>query len=71
MPAKSKAMTRQDRILNKMRKAQALLLDAWVLLKEENQKGRQFDFTNSPRLSDLNDQILNRSQQIDKIIYQQ
>lgn len=63
--------TNRETIIDNLKKTRELLTETLLWLEFENQDGRQFDYVNSPRLSDNFDAINRTVKQIEKIIYQE
>jgi hypothetical protein len=63
-------MTKREQILKDIEMSNKRLFRAWQLLKDENIKGKQFDFVNAPRLSDLTNCLISRAELINEIVYQ-
>lgn len=57
-------------IQEKIKEARVLLSDSLLLLIEENANGKQFDYVNSPRLSDNFDALNKTVERMGSIIYQ-
>ncbi len=58
-------------ILEKINNARSDLLTALNLLIDENSEGNQFDYVNSPKLSDSFDALDRTVKKIEKIVYQE
>lgn len=58
-------------ILEKIQNARSELLTALTMLDDENKDGKQFDYVNSPRLSDSFDALNKTVKRIGKIVYQE
>lgn len=58
-------------ILEKINNARSDLLTALNLLIDENENGKQFDYVNSPKLSDSFDALNRTVERIGKIVYQE
>lgn len=65
------AIDNRQQALENINKAKLLLREALTLIEEENQDGKQFDYVNSPRLSDSFDGLQRTVNNIEKIVYQQ
>lgn len=57
-------------IIENLNQIRSLLLSTLLKLDDENKDGKQFDYVNSPRLSDAFDAASVTMQRIEKIIYQ-
>jgi hypothetical protein len=62
-------MNNRTIILEKINNARSDLLTALNLLIDENENGKQFDYVNSPRLSDSFDGVNRTVNKINKVIY--
>ena len=60
---------KQIEIVTKLRQAQTILHHALIDVKAENIEG-QFDYCNSPDLSDSINSILSFAKKIDDVVYQ-
>ena len=61
----------RTKILDNIAEARGLLITVLSLLAEENKDGEQFDYVNSPRLSDSFDALNKTVKRIEKIVYQE
>ena len=61
----------RKQILENLNQIRGLLISTLNLLDEENKDGKQFDYVNSPRLSDNFDGVNRTVNKINKIIYQE
>lgn len=61
----------RTKILDNITEARGLLITVLNLLDEENKDGKQFDYVNSPRLSDSFDALNKTVKRIERIIYQE
>ena len=59
----------RKQILENLNQIRGLLISTLNLLDEENKDGKQFDYVNSPRLSDNFDGVNRTVNKINKIIY--
>ena len=64
-------MENRKTILENLEQIRGILISTLLLLDEENQDGKQFDYVNSPKLSDSFDAANRTMQKINKIIYQE
>jgi len=64
-------MTNREKILDNLEQVRNLLLSTLLLLDDENKDGKQFDYVNSPILSDSFDAANRTMQKINKIVYQE
>jgi len=64
-------MTDREKIIDNLQQVRNLLLSTLLLLDDENKDGKQFDYVNSPRLSDSFDAANRTMQKINKIVYQE
>ena len=64
-------MNNRTIILEKINNARSDLLTALNLLIDENENGKQFDYVNSPKLSDSFDAFNRTVERIRKIVYQE
>ena len=64
-------MTNRETILDNLQQVRSLLLSTLLLLDDENKDGKQFDYVNSPRLSDSFDAVNSTVQKINRIVYQE
>jgi len=64
-------MTDREKIIDNLQQVRSLLLSTLLLLDDENKDGKQFDYVNSPRLSDSFDAVNRTMQKINKIVYQE
>ena len=64
-------MENRKTILENLEQIRGVLISTLLLLDEENQDGKQFDYVNSPKLSDSFDAANRTMQKINKIIYQE
>ena len=60
-------MKNREIVLDNLAQVRSLLLSTLLLLDEENKDGKQFDYVNSPRLSDSFDAANRTMQKINKI----
>jgi hypothetical protein len=65
-----KSKENQEQILENINQLRSLAISTLVLLQKENENGKQFDYCNSPRMSDNFDNLQSTLSRIDKIIYQ-
>jgi hypothetical protein len=61
----------RETLLEYINKSRELLRYALDILEEENQDGKQFDYVNSPKLSDSYDALERTVKSIGKIVYQE
>ena len=64
-------MTDREKIIDNLQQVRSLLLSTLLLLDDENKDCKQFDYVNSPRLSDSFDAVNRTMQKINKIVYQE
>jgi hypothetical protein len=58
-------------IIENLEQVRGLLITTLNLLDDENKDGKQFDYANSPRLSDNFDAANRTMKRIEKIVYQE
>ena len=58
-------------IIKNLEQVMGLFITILTLLDDENKDGKQFDYANSPRLSDNFDAANRTMKRIEKIIYQE
>lgn len=64
-------MDNRKTIIDNLEQVRGILISTLLLLDEENQDGKQFDYVNSPKLSDVFDAANRTMEKINKIIYQE
>lgn len=64
-------MDNRKTILDNLDQIRGLLISTLNLLDDENQNGKQFDYVNSPKLSDSFDAANKTMKKIEKIVYQE
>jgi hypothetical protein len=66
----SVVMNNREEILRCITDARVSLAEAFALLREENENGKQYDYVNAPVLSDSFDVLERTVNKMGKIIYQ-
>ena len=61
----------RKQILENLNQIRGLLISTLNLLDDENENGKQFDYVNSPKLSDSFDALNRTVERIGKIVYQE
>ena len=64
-------MDNRKTIIDNLEQVRGILISTLLLLDEENKDGKQYDYVNSPKLSDSFDAANRTMQKINKIIYQE